>query len=38
MTAECGNNRGISLLSIDGKVLAKITLKCLQKIAESVLP
>jgi len=35
---DCGNFRGISLLSIAGKILAKILQKRLQKLAEEVLP
>jgi len=35
---DCGNFRGISLLSIAGKILAKIMQKRLQKLAEEVLP
>ena len=35
---DCNNYRGISLLSITGKVFAKIILKRLQKLAERVLP
>ena len=36
--AECGNQRGISLLAIPGKVLAKIVLNRLKFISEEVLP
>lgn len=36
--AECGNHRGISLLAIAGKVLAKIMLNRLKIISEAVLP
>lgn len=36
--AECGNHRGISLLAIAGKVLAKIILQRLQFITEEILP
>ena len=36
--AECGNHRGISLLAIAGKVLAKIVLNRLKFISEEVLP
>ena len=36
--AECGNHRGISLLSIAGKILAKILQFRLQKLAEVILP
>ena len=36
--AECGNQRGISLLAIPGKVLAKIVLNILKFISEEVLP
>ena len=36
--AECGNHRGISLLAIPGKVLAKIVLNRLKFISEEVLP
>ncbi|XP_076059549.1 uncharacterized protein LOC143036186 [Oratosquilla oratoria] len=35
---ECGNYRGISLLSIAGKVLARILLNRLQNVAEVILP
>ena len=37
--AECGNSRGISILSEEGKVLAKITLtRLLEHVADLVLP
>ena len=37
--AECGNSRGISLLSVAGKVLAKITLtRILEHVVDLVLP
>ena len=37
--AECGNSRGISLLSVAGKVMAKILLKRLIKyVAEDLMP
>lgn len=36
--SDCGNYRGISLLSTAGKILAKILLKRLQTIAELILP
>jgi hypothetical protein len=36
--AECGNHRGISLLAIAGKVLAKIILNRLKEITEEILP
>ena len=36
--SDCGNYRGISLLSTAGKILAKILLKRLQNIAEMILP
>ena len=37
--AECGNSRGISLLSVAGKVLAKIMLICLLvHVVDLVLP
>ena len=36
--SECGNHRGISLLSIVGKVFAKIILKRLQRASEEALP
>lgn len=36
--AVCGNHRGISLLAIAGKVLAKIILMRLQRISEEALP
>ena len=35
---ECGNHHGISLLSIAGKILAKIMLNRLKTISESILP
>jgi len=35
---ECGNYRGISLLSIAGKILARILLNRLQIVAEIILP
>ena len=35
---ECGNYRGISLLSVAGKVLGKIILKRLQPILDAILP
>jgi len=35
---DCGNHRGISLLSIAGKILAKVVLMQLHKISEDVLP
>ena len=35
---DCNNYRGISLLSITGKVLARILIKRLQEIAEQVYP
>ena len=35
---QCRNYRGISLLSIAGKVLARIILRCLQILAEDILP
>ncbi|XP_069998486.1 uncharacterized protein [Penaeus vannamei] len=35
---DCGNHRGISLLSIAGKILAEIVLMRLHKISEDVLP
>ena len=38
LLSECGNNRGISLLSIAGKILAKIILSRIKIIAEKVLP
>ena len=34
----CGNYRGISLLSIAGKILARILLNRLQVVAEEILP
>ena len=36
--SDCGNYRGISLLSTAGEILAKILLKRLQHIAEVILP
>ena len=36
--SNCGNYRGISLLSTAGKILAKFLLKKLQTIAEVILP
>lgn len=36
--AECGNHRGISLLSVAGKILAKILQFRLQPLAEVILP
>lgn len=36
--AECGNHRGISLLSVAGKILAKILQHRLQSLAEDILP
>ena len=36
--SDCGNHRGISLLSIAGKILAKIILGRIQDISENVLP
>ena len=36
--ADCGNHRGVSLLAIAGKVLAKIILNRLKSITEQVLP
>ena len=36
--AECGNHRGISLLSEAGKILAKILQHRLQSLAEDILP
>lgn len=35
---ECGNHRGISLLSVAGKILAKILQFRLQTLAEDILP
>jgi len=35
---ECGNYRGISLLSIAGKILARILLNRIQIVAEIILP
>jgi len=36
--SECGNHRGISLLSVAGKMLAKIVLNRIRSISEDVLP
>ena len=36
--SQCGNHRGIFLLSVAGKILARILLRRLQKVAENVLP
>ena len=36
--SDCGNHRGISLLSIAGKIMAKILLNHLKTISEDVLP
>lgn len=36
--AECENHRGISLLSVAGKILAKILQHRLQSLAEGILP
>ena len=36
--AECGNYRGISLLSVIGKALAKVLQTRLSKLSESILP
>eukprot|EP00795_Rhopilema_esculentum_P004053 gene4053-20229_t len=36
--AECGNHRGISLLSVAGKILAKILQFRLKTLAEDILP
>ena len=36
--ADCGNFRGISLLSVAGKILAKDLLNGLQPLSESILP
>ena len=38
LRSECGNHRGISLLSIAGKILAKIILNRIKIIAEKLLP
>ena len=38
LRSDCGNHRGISLLSIAGKILAKIILNRIKKISEEVLP
>ena len=35
---ECGNYRGISLLSVAGKILAKVLLNRLQLLSESIIP
>ena len=35
--ADCGNVRGISLLSVAGKILAKVLLNRLQPLSESIL-
>ena len=35
---ECGNYRGISLLSVAGKILAKVLLNRLQPLSESGIP
>ena len=35
---DCNNYRGISLLSITGKVFPRIILRCIQKLADRVLP
>ena len=35
---ECGNYRGISLLSVAGKILAKVLLNRLQSLSESIIP
>ena len=36
---ECGNSRGISLISVAGKVLARIMLTCLlEQVVDLVLP
>ena len=35
---ECGNYRGISLLSVAGKILAKVLLNRLQALSESIIP
>ena len=36
--SDCGNHRGIALLSIAGKILAKIVLSRIRPISESILP
>ena len=36
--SDCGNHRGVSLLSAAGKILAKIILGRIQEISENVLP
>ena len=36
--ADCGNFRGISLLSVARQILAKVLLKRLQPLSESILP
>jgi len=36
--AECGNYRGISLLSTTDKVLARVLANCLQPLSEQILP
>ena len=35
---ECGNYRGISLLSVAGKILAKVLLNRLQPLSETIIP
>ena len=35
---ECGNYRGISLLPVAGKILAKVPLNRLQPLSESIIP
>ena len=35
---ECGNYRGITLLLVDGKILAKVLLNRLQPLSESIIP
>ena len=35
---ECGNYRGISMLSVAGKILAKVLLNRLQPLSESIIP
>ena len=35
---ECGNYRGISLLSVAGNILAKVLLNRLQPLSESIIP